>query len=92
MKLFKKFTGISPFLVVFMLLRFKTSLFTSSSVTGLNSNISGTELFFEFATNEISITLVWFWRLINISCKSQRCGKRFNVFSDISKVFVRNFS
>ena len=66
MKPFKTFAGISPFLVVFLPPRFKTSFFTSSSVTGLNSNSSGTESFFEFATDTVLIMLVWFWKLINI--------------------------
>ena len=49
MEFFKRFTGISPFLVALLLSRFIFFFFTSSSVTALHSNISGAESFYEFA-------------------------------------------
>lgn len=54
----KKFAEISSLVVAFLLSRFKVYFLIFSGVTGLKSNISGTESFSEFTKDEIFIMLV----------------------------------
>ena len=73
----KRFSGISLFLVAFLMSRFKIP-FSLYLEIGINLIFLGTKSFYGFPIDAILKILVWFWKQY-VSFKWQRYGERFNL-------------